>query len=343
MRFFAEGPLVASPDTGAAVAERDGLRQGGLQPITIAFADYDRTRPLIDGRVTAKGIALKATNQWVGDFCHRPVYEDYDAAEISLSWYVAARDRGEPCIAIPIFPLRDPILAYVYTRADSPAVRPSDLIGKRIGVEGYRYTVNLWLRGLFKDHYGLSPEQAIWDSGEPEGAGYVVPETVTVELRPGKSAAQKLRDGEVDAIFSPRVPQEFQNGEKWIRRLFPDCQAEVQRLVRRLGYVPVSHTIVMKKGLAERQPWVAVRLYEAFAAAQKSADECCQIEKMVSYVDSMFLLEQQRAAYGSTPYRHGFAPNRQIMETFVRYAHEQGYISGQIPVEELFVPETLGL
>jgi 4,5-dihydroxyphthalate decarboxylase len=333
---------VASPELEAIVAARRASSQEGLYPITIAFADYDRTRPLIDGRVAAQGLELHATNQWVGDFCHRPVYEDYDAAEISLSWYVAARDRSEPCIAIPVFPLRDPILAYAYTRTDSPFTRPGDLIGKRIGVEGYRYTVNLWLRGLFKDHYGLSPEQTIWESGEPEGAGFVVPKNISLELRSGKTPAQKLRDGDVDAIFSPRVPAEFQRGEPWIRRLFPDCQAEFQRLARRVGYVPVSHTIVMKKDLAERHPWIAVRLFEAFVAAQKSADECCQIEKMVSYVDSMFLLEQQKAAYGDDPYRHGFAPNRAVMETFVRYAHEQGYISRRIPVEELFVPETLG-
>jgi 4,5-dihydroxyphthalate decarboxylase len=333
------------PDHRPLDTERDTASTDRPYPIRIAFADYDRTRPLIDGRVTATGIALEATNQWVGDFCTRPVYEEYDAAEMSLSWYVAARDRGEPCIAIPIFPLRDPILAYVYTRKDLPFTKPSDLVGKRIGVEGYRYTINLWLRGLFKDHYGLSPEQVTWvaDEAETAAAGFVVPGNIRIEIGEGKNAAQKLRGGEVDAIFSPRVPKEFKNREDWIRRLFPDCQAEMQRFTRRLGYVPVSHTIVLRKDLAEREPWIAVSLYRAFVAAQQSADECCQTEKMVSYVDSMFLLEQQQAAYGDTPYRHGFAPNRAILETFVRYAHEQGYISRPMPVEDLFVPETLEL
>ena len=50
-----------------------------------------------------------------------------------------------------------------------------------------------------------------------------------------------------------------------------------------------------------------------------------------------------RAAYGDNPYRQGFAPNRAVMETFVRYAHEQGYISRAIPIRELFVRETLDL
>jgi 4,5-dihydroxyphthalate decarboxylase len=334
---------MASPDNGTLVASRDAAPAGALRSLDIAFADYDRTRPLIDGRVKPKGLALNATNKWVGDFCTRPVYEEYDAAEMSLSWYVAARDRGEPCIAIPIFPLRDPVLAFVYTRTDSPVTKPSDLIGKRIGVEGFRYTINLVLRGLFKDHYGLAPEQVTWISGEPEGNGYTPPANIKLELRRGKSAPQKLKDGEVDAIFCPRVPKEFQNREPWIRRLFPDCQAEMQRLVKTLGYIPVSHTVVMKKELAEREPWVAVSLYNAFVEAQKSADECCWIEKMVSYVDSMFILEQQKAAYGDDPFRNGFAPNRKIMDDFLRYAHEQNYISRRMTPEELFVPETLGL
>lgn len=335
---------MTSPDNGPVVTERDTSRAMGLYPINMVFADYDRTRPLVDGRVKAKGIELTASTQWVGDFCTRPVYEDYDAAEMSLSWYVAARDRGEPCIAIPIFPLRDPILAYVYTRTDSPITSPRDLIGKRIGVQGYRYTINLWLRGLFKEHYGFSPEQAVWETGETEGNGYVIPKNIQFELRKGKTAAEKLRDGEVDAIFSPRVPKEFQNGEPWIRRLFPDCQSEIHRFIKRIGYVPVSHVVVMKQELAEREPWIAASLYQAFIDAQQTADEVCQTEKMVSYVDSMFLLEQQRAIYGANPYEHGLGPtNRKIIETFTRYAHEQGYIERQIPVDELFVPGTLGL
>jgi 4,5-dihydroxyphthalate decarboxylase len=333
-----------TPDNGpVAAATREPARTEPLRTLDIAFADYDRTRPLIDGRVKPRGLALNATNKWVGDFCTRPVYEEYDAAEMSLSWYVAARDRGEPCVAIPIFPLRDPILAFVYTQTDSPITRPSDLIGKRIGLEGYRFTISLVLRGIFKDHYGLSPEQVTWVTSESELNGYAPPSNIKIELRKGKSAPQKLKDGEVDAIFCPRVPKEFQNREAWIRRLFPDCQAEVQRLVKKLGYIPVSHTVVMKQRLAEREPWVAVSLYNAFVEAQKAADECCWIEKMVSYVDSMFILEQQKAAYGDDPFRNGFAPNRQAVDDFLRYAHEQNYTSRRLTAEELFVPETLGL
>ena len=125
---------MAPPDSGAATGRSEAGTQD-LHPINMVLADYDRTRPLVDGRVKPAGIALNAKVQWVGDFCTRPVYEEFDAAEISLSWYVAARDRGEACIAIPVFPLRDPMWAFMYVRADSPITQPSHLIGKRIGAQ----------------------------------------------------------------------------------------------------------------------------------------------------------------------------------------------------------------
>jgi len=335
---------MTTPDNGPVVALDKTGAKGELYPIEIAFADYDRTRPMIDGRVRPKGIALKANTAWIGDFCTRPVYEDYDAAEMSFSWYVAARDRGEPVIALPIFPLRMAVWAYVFVRADSPIVKPSDLIGKKIGSQGYRYTVNLWLRGLFKEHYGFSPDQATWVTGETEGAGYVVPKGIKVEIKKGSTAEENLKSGEVDAIWCTSVPQQFLNGEGWIRRLFPDTQGEMQRFVRRTGIMPITHTLVMKQQLAEREPWIAESLYHAFVEAQRQADAICQSDpKLLSLLDSVFVLEQQRAAYGSSPYAHGIGPNRKIVETFVRYAHDQGYISRQIPIEELFVPNTLGL
>jgi 4,5-dihydroxyphthalate decarboxylase len=171
-----------------------------------------------------------------------------------------------------------------------------------------------------------------------------VPKGIKVVLDKSKTAAEKLRDGEVDAIFAPRVPKEFQTRQPWIRRLFPDCQDETHRLVKKLGYIPVSHVMVMKKELAEREPWIAVNLYHAFVEAQHAADELWQIEKMTSFVDSMFHLEEQLAHYGPDPFQHGVgAANRANIETFVRYAHDQGYIGRVLPIDELFAASTLNL
>ena len=311
-------------------------------PIEIAVADYDRTRPILDGRVKPEGIALKATARWIGDFCRNPVYEEYDAAEMSFSWYVAARGRGEPVIALPIFLLRMPVLAYAYVRADSTITKPSDLIGKKIGSRGYRQTVNLWLRGLFQEHYGLSLEQAIWViSEESEGAGYVIPKSVNVEIRKNSSAVTNLKEGVIDAMFCTSVPEPFRRGEKWIRRLFPDVESETRELVSRTGVMPITHVLVMNKRLADGQPWVAESLYRAFVEAQRQCDETYLDPKRLSFFGAEHILEQQQATFGAEPYAHGIARNHKVIETFVRYAHEQGYIRSHIPIEELFVTQTL--
>ena len=49
-----------------------------------------------------------------GEACMRPVYEEFDIAEMSLSWYMMARCRNEPVIALPIFPLRMQIHPYIF-------------------------------------------------------------------------------------------------------------------------------------------------------------------------------------------------------------------------------------
>jgi 4,5-dihydroxyphthalate decarboxylase len=329
---------------GTAISEPSARRQAGLTPIDLAFADYDRTRPIIDGRVRADGLLLNATVRWIGDFCRKPVYEEFDAAEMSFSWYVMARHRGEPVIALPIFLLRMAVLNYIYVRTDSSLTEPADLIGKRIGSRGYRQTVNLWLRGLLNEHYGLSPAKLTWVlAEESEDAGYTIPKDIPVEIRKGSKAVDNLKSGVVDAMICTSVPAEFRRGEKWIRRLFPDARKETQDLVARTGIIPTTHVLVMKEGLAQEKPWIADSLYRTFAEAQNLSIETYLDPKRMSLFDSETLLEQHQASYGTNPYVQGFAPNREVVATFVRYAHEQGYISQCKPIEELFAPSTLSL
>jgi hypothetical protein len=87
---FTDQVVGTEPDLGRRAA-------GKAFPLTLSVADYDRTRPLLDSKVRPRGIAFKAMSGEIGDFCLRPVYEEYNAAEMSLSWYV---------IALPVFPLR---------------------------------------------------------------------------------------------------------------------------------------------------------------------------------------------------------------------------------------------
>jgi 4,5-dihydroxyphthalate decarboxylase len=313
-----------------------------LEPVSLAVAKYDRTQAILDGRVTPTGIALTAVDLYVGDFCVEPIFEQYDAAEMSFSWYVTARSRGEPVVALPVFLLRMPVFAYVFVRSDSKDFHPSDLVGKRIGVPSYRFTVNLWLRGMFQEHYGLSPDQVSWVSCEKdEGAGYVVPPGIALEVAQGSSAEKLLADGEVDAILLPRMPSSFPHGTPGLRRLFKDARAETHDYFRRTGVLPITHVLVMNESLATDKPWICESLYRAFVEAQ---DQCrVATAKNYSMSDAVFQLEDNRAVYGEDPWGHGFAKNRSTVETFLRYAHEQNYTPRRLAAEELFAPGTLSI
>ena len=313
-----------------------------LFPLTLAVGDYDRTRPLLDGRVRAKGIALNAQSARIGEFCLRPVYEEFDVTEMSLSWYVMARCRREPVVALPIFPLRMPVHAHLFCRTDSPYHHPRDLIGKRIGTERYRLTVNLWMRGILSEHFGLSHEDFSWMTCDEEGAGFSVPPGTSVTPRPGCDMEQLLFEGEVDCLFWPVIPESFRRGDPRIRRLFPDCKAEFETYFKKTGIFPITHTVVVRESLLEREPWVAEPLFNMFKEAQRLCEDFYYADpKHLTLPRAIFLLEEERSLFGPNPWGHGLNPNRHNLETFVRYAYEQGYIPRAPALEELFAKNTL--
>jgi 4,5-dihydroxyphthalate decarboxylase len=329
-----------------ADATNDGVdapvaRRDRTQRLSIALGDYDRTRALLQGKVVAEGLKLKVISAPIGEFCVRPVYEEYDVAETSFSWYVAARSRGEKVIALPIFPLRMAVLGYIFVRADSPLQSPADLIGKRVATSSYRATVNLWLRGIMHDHWRVTPDQIKWVTVRPEAQNFLIPQGVSCTQLPGRRQGELLLSGEVDAIMGPEGPPEFYAGHPGIRRLFHDAWGQTQNYYSRTQIFPITHTVVMGEKLWKKKPWIAERMFSAFTEAQQACDTFHLNAKHVSFPDTEFFMEQQRKTYGRDPWKHGIAANRHNIETFTRYAFEQGYTLRHQPVEELFTPNLL--
>jgi 4,5-dihydroxyphthalate decarboxylase len=336
-----------SPDDAPSLtAIKTSMKDASTRPLPLrlAIAEYDRTRPLINGTVQPEGIELTTASPEIAAFCNGPVYEQFDVAEMSFSLYVAARARGDKVIALPIFPLRMAVLAYVFCRDDAPYKHPSELIGKRIASIGYRYTVNLWLRGIFNDHYGLAPDQVTWVTGQEENAGFVLPKGIDVRVKPGRSPGDLLLSGEADAIIGPEAPDEYLNGDKRIRRLFADAQGEGVDYFRKTGIFPATHIVVMSEASWRARPWVAEPLVKAFTEAQRQADAFIYGNaKHNIHPDAVFFHEEERRLWGENPWPHGLKANRKLIETFVRYAHEQGYIGRRLSIDEMFAENTLHL
>jgi 4,5-dihydroxyphthalate decarboxylase len=306
--------------------------------LTLMLADYHRTRPLLNGEVGAKGIKLQPRRAESGEACMRPVYEEFDIAEMSLSWYMMARCRNEPVIALPIFPLRMQIHPYIFCGAASGIERPEDLKGKTIGMDEYRLTVGLWARGILREHYGVRPEECQWFTSAPEGAGFQPPPGVKITLVNEPTETMLLR-GEIDALIPPNIVPSFRARDPRIRRVFKDIRATVNDYFRKTGIFPITHTLVVRQSLFDEHPWLVSSLLNAFTEAEKLCRKSYEYAKRLAFPSAVLILEEEEEVFGDSPWAHGLTPENQVvLEKFVQYADEQGYIPYRPQLSELFAP-----
>jgi len=306
--------------------------------LTLLLADYHRMRPILDGDVTARGINLQPRRAETGEACMRPVYEEFDIAEMSLSWYMMARCRNEPVIALPIFPLRMQIHPYIFCSPSSAIERPEDLKGKRIGMDQYRLTVGLWARGILQEDYGVRPEECEWVTSEPEGAGYQPSPNVKITVT-YKPAEAMLLNGDIDALIPPNIVPSFRAKDARIRRLFKDPRAIVNEYFRRTKIFPITHTLVVRQSLFDENPWLVSSLLDVFNKAEERCRKSYEYAKRLAFPGAVLILEEEEELFGENPWSHGLTTQNQIvLEKFLQYAHEQGYIPERPPLGELFAP-----
>ena len=306
--------------------------------LTLMLADYHRTRPLLSGEVTPRGVKLIPRTAIPGEACLRPVYEEFDIAEMSLSWYVMSRCRGEAVVALPIFPLRMQIHPYIFCGADSGIAGPEDLRGKKIGMDQYRLTVGLWARGILQEDHGVRPEECLWATAEPEGAGFQPPSGVSITVMNEPVEGALLR-GEVDALIPPNIPPSFRAHDPRIRRVFADARETVNDYFRRTGIFPMTHTLVVGQRLLDENPWIVASLVDAFTEGEKLCRKAYDYAKRLALPSAVLILEEEEQVFGTNPWVHGLTTeNQKVLEKFVQYAEEQGYIPFRPKLTDLFAP-----
>jgi 4,5-dihydroxyphthalate decarboxylase len=304
--------------------------------LTLMLADYHRTRPLLAGDISARGVQLKPQRAVPGEACLRPVYEEFDIAEMSLSWYIMARCRGEPVIALPIFPLRMQIHPYIFCSSSSGIERPEDLQGRRIGMDQYRLTVGLWARGILQEYHGVRPESCLWVTSEPEGAGFQPPPGVKIVVQSENTETLLLRR-EVDALLPPNIPPSFRNRDPRIRRVFRDPRSAVTEYFRQTGIFPITHTLVVRQSLFDQHPWLASSLLSAFNESETLCSKSYDYAKRLAFPSAVLILEEEEERFGRNPWAHGLTPENQVvLEKFLQYAEEQGYVPYRPKLADLF-------
>jgi len=320
--------------------------------MTLACWDYDRTRALADGSVQPEGIDLNYLNLHVEETFFRMLrHREFDVAEMSLSSYAMSIARDDPpFIAIPVFPSRFFRQSCIFVSAKSGIREPKDLIGKRVGTPEYQMTAPVWIRGILQDEYGIDPASVDYYTGGEEEPGRE--EKLKLEL-PAKfkvkriaatqTLSQMLADGEVDAMHTARIPSTFQTRPGTVRRLFENYVEVERAYFRRTKIFPIMHTVAIRRDVYRANPWIAQSLLKAFVEAKRRVYENLYTTSALTTMLPWQIAEVEdvRQEMGEDWWAYGFDYNRHVLDTFLRYHHEQGLSKRRLRPEELFAPETL--
>ena len=321
--------------------------------ITIATWDYDRVRPLVDGRVRVEGCDVNYITMPVEECFERAYFHrEFEVAEIGFSSYLIALSRGTPpYVAVPAFLSRMFRHSSVYVRSDRGIAGPADLKGRRIGVPEYQMSAVLWFRGFLQDEHGIAAGDIDWVQGGLENPGrrdkfpLNLPAGFPLSAAPeGATLSQMLADGALDAVMSARRPSCFVERHPKVRRLYPDYRTAERDYFRRTAIFPIMHAVGVRRDVHEAQPWLAASVYKAFAQAKRLADaefaETTALKIGLPWVNAEY--DATRELMGEDFWSYGLnEANRGTLAAMARYSYEQGLAVRLLAVEEMFAESTM--
>jgi 4,5-dihydroxyphthalate decarboxylase len=319
--------------------------------VSVAIGDYDRNRPLLDGRVKIDGVnPIFMTLEPEEIFFRALRHVEFDICELSLSSTAVRIARGDcPYVGVPAFVSRAFRHTSIYIRTDRGIREPHDLIGRRVGLPEYQLTACVWARALLEDDFGVKPTDIQWirggleQPGRPEKIDLQLPAELRLASAPeGISLNELLEHGEIDAFVGPRAPSCFERGHPDVDWLFPDPTAAATDYYRRTGIFPIMHLIGIRHELARDNPWLPAAVLKAFDRSKGIA--LAQLRDVSATKVTMPFVEEQlravRRLMGEHFWPYGLAANRMVLNTFLDHHHRQGLSGRRLQVEELFHPGT---
>lgn len=329
-------------------------------PITMAGYDYNRVRPIADGRVTIEGCQHKYEVTSIGPLNNHAFFDPQkrDVTEIGLIPYILAyaNDEFRDYTLLPIPVLRLFRHKSIYVRIDSGIKTPADLKGKKVATVGYSSSGLTHVRGVLQEEYGVKPEDITWiavekDSGANLTGGVsnwekVRPKGVTILDAPeGEDESTLLIKGEVDAILHPAEPKVYQDRNPIVERLFTDHRTVEQDFYKRTGMFPIMHSIAIKKETSEKNPWMAKAVFEGYTKAKKIDYD--YMRTLGWAYDSLPWYGQEfnetRALMGQNFYPYGLQASASSYEAACRYVYDQKLSKRKVSLEEMFEKSTLDL
>ena len=309
--------------------------------LRIALRDWDYMTPLVLGEIasTSLNVVVDRVGTVVSNLAKA---EAYEASEMSFSRYSQMQhDRDEGVVGIPNFIMRGFRHRCVIVRKDSPIRSLSDLKGKKIGVTGWRDSGNTWTRAALRLE-GVGVEDAMWYAGRLTEA-HPITDRLDGFGRPGRIEAcpgerpmvDLLRDGGLDAVFTPFMPKGFFDRDSLFRQALEDFRAAEIAYFNAVGYVPGMHLIGIKSQIVDANPWVMDELSRMIDESQS-----VWLEKRQKYADTTpWMFDELRRCAADLPPDwnvSGMEANRNMIADFATELHVQGILPRLLSPADLF-------
>ena len=165
-----------------------------------------------------------------------------------------------------------------------------------------------------------------------------------------------LLDHELDAAPVHRALQKGTNiidrstqnrgtGGDWskIKPLFPDIFAEGARFVKQHGYVPASHSYVIRGDIHEKYPWLPSACLRRFRRPKRPPGKRSRKPFHRGCSSARSFWPRAENLVGNDPFTYGVIANRKMIGAMIDASYEQGLTARKLTVEELFAASTLEL
>jgi 4,5-dihydroxyphthalate decarboxylase len=211
-------------------------------------------------------------------------------------------------------------------------------------------TAPVCIRGILSDEYGVPVASARYFTGGEEQPGR--PEKIALSLPPqfhvqpippDKTLSHMIDSGEIDALYTARAPSTFGRSRN-VRRLFEDYPAVERAYYLKTKIFPIMHVVAIRRDVYEKHRWIAQSLVKAFTLAQRETYEDLRemgaLKAMLPWLVEH--VEETEKLMGRDFWPYGLEDkNIHVLETFLRYSHEQGLSKHPLAPAELFAPESL--
>jgi 4,5-dihydroxyphthalate decarboxylase len=323
--------------------------------LSIALADNENTRAILDGRISPDSIRFHPTALHPSEMFWRQLkFAEFDVSEMSMSTLTILTSQGPtPWIAIPVFTTREFFHLRILVRASAGIDTPADLRGKRVGVPEYQQTAALWSRGVLQHEFGVHPKEIEWfmertpDLSHGGATAFKPPPGVTVHPIPaatniGEMMVREELDATLLYLTNPNVVDRSRidlHNDPRFKPLFSRA-AEAMRYFAKTGIYQINHGMVLRRSIYERYPWAALNIYNAFVKARAAVLRARDVT-LARHFELGLLGDSVKRALATDPMAYGVKTNRKVLETITQYVHEQGLSQRRVALEELFAPSTM--